>query len=41
MFYGTAMGSFAVERFGTERLQSTARPEVEERLEHLREMSHL
>jgi sugar/nucleoside kinase (ribokinase family) len=41
MFYGSAMGSFAVERFGTERLQQTTRAEVEERIEHLRELSHL
>jgi sugar/nucleoside kinase (ribokinase family) len=41
MFYGSAMGSFAVERFGTERLQETTRAEVDERIEHLREISHL
>lgn len=41
MFYGSAMGSFAVEQFGTERLQQTTRAEVEERIEHLRELSHL
>jgi len=41
MFYGSAMGSFAVERFGTERLQATTRDEVEERLGHLKELSHL
>ena len=41
MFYGSAMGSFAVERFGTERLQGTTREDVEERIEHLRELSHL
>jgi sugar/nucleoside kinase (ribokinase family) len=41
MFYGSAMGSFAVERFGTERLQGTTRAEVDERIEHLRELSHL
>jgi hypothetical protein len=41
MFYGSAMGSFAVERFGTERLQATTRAEVDERIEHLRQMSHL
>jgi sugar/nucleoside kinase (ribokinase family) len=41
MFYGSAMGSFAVERFGTERLQATTRAEVEERIERLRELSHL
>lgn len=41
MFYGSAMGSFAVEQFGTERLQRTSRAEVDERFEHLREISHL
>ena len=41
MFYGSVMGSFAVERFGTERLQQTTRAEVEERFAHLREISHL
>ncbi len=41
MFYGSAMGSFAVERFGTERLQATSRDEVEERFAALRELSHL
>lgn len=41
MFYGSAMGSFAVEQFGTERLQRTTRGEVDERIEHLREISHL
>ena len=41
MFYGSAMGSFAVERFGTERLQAATREEIEERVGALREMSHL
>ena len=41
MFYGSVMGSFAVEEFGTERLQRTTRAEVEERFGHLREISHL
>jgi sugar/nucleoside kinase (ribokinase family) len=41
MFYGSVMGSFAVERFGTERLQETTRAEVDERFGHLREISHL
>ncbi len=41
MFYGSVMGSFAVERFGTERLQATTRAEIEERFAHLRETSHL
>lgn len=41
MFYGSVMGSFAVEQFGTERLQRTTRAEIEERFEHLREISHI
>jgi sugar/nucleoside kinase (ribokinase family) len=41
MFYGSVMGSFAVERFGTERLQKVTRAEVDERFGHLREISHL
>ena len=41
MFYGSAMGSFAVERFGTERLQATTRDEVEARFEELKALSHL
>lgn len=41
MFYGSAMGSFACERFGTERLQATTRAEIEARFEHLKEISHL
>jgi sugar/nucleoside kinase (ribokinase family) len=41
LFYGSVMGSFAVERFGTERLQETTRAEVDERFQHLREISHL
>ena len=41
MFYGSVMGSLAVEKFGTERLQATTRKEIDERFEHLREISHL
>jgi sugar/nucleoside kinase (ribokinase family) len=41
LFYGGVMGSFAVERFGTERLQSLTRNEIEERFEVFRELSHL
>jgi len=41
MFYGSVMGSFAVERFGTERLQVATRAEIDERFGHLREISHL
>ena len=41
MFYGGVMGSFAVERFGTERLQSVTREEIEARFRLFEEMSHL
>jgi sugar/nucleoside kinase (ribokinase family) len=41
MFYGSVMGSFAVERFGTQRLQQLAPKEIEERLALFRELSHL
>ncbi len=41
MFYGGVMGSFAVERFGTERLQQLDPNEVEERFALFRELSHL
>ncbi|HET9086437.1 MAG TPA: PfkB family carbohydrate kinase [Acidobacteriaceae bacterium] len=41
MFYGGVMGSFAVERFGTERLQHVTREEIDERFSLFRELSHL
>ncbi len=41
MFYGGVMGSFACERFGTERFQTLTRAEIEERFGIFREMSHL
>jgi sugar/nucleoside kinase (ribokinase family) len=41
MFYGSVMGSFACERFGTERLQKLTRSEIDERFNHLRELTHL
>lgn len=41
MFYGGVMGSFAVERFGTERLQSVTSEEINARFELFREISHL
>jgi sugar/nucleoside kinase (ribokinase family) len=41
MFYGGVMGSFAVEQFGTERLQSVTRKEIEERFQLFRGISHL
>ena len=40
-FYGGVMGSFAVERFGTERLQTLTREEIEERFGVFRELTHL
>ncbi len=41
LFYGGVMGSFAVERFGTERLQETTREEIDARFQMFREISHL
>ena len=41
MFYGSVMGSFSVERFGTERLQSLTREEIDARFETFRELTHL
>ncbi len=41
LFYGGVMGSFAVERFGTERLQSLRREEIDERFQVFRELTHL
>jgi sugar/nucleoside kinase (ribokinase family) len=41
MFYGGVMGSFAVERFGTERLQMLSRDEIDARFRHFRELTHL
>jgi len=41
MFYGGVMGSFTVERFGTERLQHLTRKEIEERFAIFRELTHL
>jgi len=41
MFYGGVMGSFAVERFGTERLQHLDRKEIEDRFALFRQLSHL
>ena len=41
LFYGGVMGSFAVERFGTERLQHVTREEIEERYKLFLEISHL
>lgn len=41
LFYGGVMGSFAVERFGTERLQSLTKDEIEARFQQFRELTHL
>jgi sugar/nucleoside kinase (ribokinase family) len=41
MFYGGVMGSFAVERFGTERLQNLQPKEIEDRFALFRQLSHL
>ncbi|HEX6466637.1 MAG TPA: PfkB family carbohydrate kinase [Terriglobales bacterium] len=41
MFYGGVMGSFAVERFGTERLQTLTREEIDARYEIFRELTHI
>lgn len=41
LFYGGVMGSFAVERFGTERLQSLTRDEIDARFQIFRELTHI
>jgi sugar/nucleoside kinase (ribokinase family) len=41
LFYGGVMGSYAVEKFGTERLQSLTREEIDERFQIFRELTHL
>jgi len=41
MFYGSVMGSFACERFGTERLQELSRAEIDARFNVFRELTHL
>jgi sugar/nucleoside kinase (ribokinase family) len=41
LFYGGVMGSFAVERFGAERLQSLTRNDIEARFQMFRELTHL
>jgi sugar/nucleoside kinase (ribokinase family) len=41
MFYGSVMGSFACERFGTERLQQLTRAEIDERFHVFRQLTHL
>jgi sugar/nucleoside kinase (ribokinase family) len=41
LFYGGVMGSFAVEQFGTARLQSLNREEIDARFQIFRELTHL
>jgi sugar/nucleoside kinase (ribokinase family) len=41
MFYGSVMGSFACERFGTERIAQLTRKEIDDRFEQFRELTHL
>jgi sugar/nucleoside kinase (ribokinase family) len=41
LFYGGVMGSFAVEQFGSERLHTLTREEIEERFQLFRELTHL
>jgi sugar/nucleoside kinase (ribokinase family) len=41
LFYGGVLGSFAVERFGTERLQQLTREEIDSRFQVFRELTHL
>jgi sugar/nucleoside kinase (ribokinase family) len=41
MFYGGVLGSFAVEAFGTERLQSLTWEEIDERYKVFRELTHI
>jgi sugar/nucleoside kinase (ribokinase family) len=41
MFYGSVLGSYAVESFGTERLQSLTREEIDARFQVFRELTHL
>jgi sugar/nucleoside kinase (ribokinase family) len=41
MFYGGVMGSFAVESFGTERVQQLTRDEIEQRFKVFQELTRL
>jgi sugar/nucleoside kinase (ribokinase family) len=41
LFYGGVMGSFAVEKFGTQRLQELNREEIDARFQIFRELTHL
>jgi hypothetical protein len=38
VMYGSAMGSFAVEQFSTERLMSLTRGEIDARIRELRQL---
>jgi len=41
MYYGGVMGSYACERFGTERLQQLSRSDIDARFDVFREITHL
>ncbi len=41
MFYGSVMGSFCVERFGTERTANLSREEIDARFDVFKELTHL
>jgi sugar/nucleoside kinase (ribokinase family) len=41
IFYGSVMGSFAVEKFGTERIANLTREEIDERFQCFVELTHL
>ncbi|MGA2250046.1 PfkB family carbohydrate kinase [Terracidiphilus sp.] len=41
IFYGSVMGSFAVEKFGTDRIANLKREEIDERFEIFRDLTHL
>jgi sugar/nucleoside kinase (ribokinase family) len=41
MFYGSTMGSFACERFGTERIAKLTRAEIDARFDEFRRLTHL
>jgi sugar/nucleoside kinase (ribokinase family) len=41
MFYGGVMGSFAVERFGPERLQDLTKADIDDRFRMFRSLTHL
>jgi len=40
IIYGSVMGSFAVERFGLERLQNLTREEIDDRYSEFRQLTH-